>query len=98
MFGEPDIGDLYDTGDTVYQTCRNCGRDFEYTYGVRGQDCEWDECADCVRDFDSFKEGKEMVAGSWHCSDDELLAAVRETMDEHGVDTYYKNGTLYFYK
>lgn len=98
MFGEPDLNDLYDAGDRIPQTCRNCGDDFTFIEGDTSQDCEWQTCENCVEDLESFKEGREMAAGTWHCSDDELLEAVIDAAERIGVHTYRHEGKVYFYR
>lgn len=94
MFGDrPD----FERGDKMGCVCKNCGDRYTHIEKVE-QDPprSTSRCPECHAKYKEVRE-KEMAAGTWHCSDDELREAVIEACEENGVETWDEGGEVHFY-
>jgi len=96
MFGdEPN----FEKGDKMGCVCKDCGDRYTHIEKVE-QDPprSTSRCPDCHAKIQEVRE-KEMAAGTWRCSDEELREAVREAAAEVGVETYVEDRTsdVHFY-
>lgn len=96
MFGDrPD----FERGDKIGCVCKDCGERYTHIEKVE-QDPPRStmRCPDCHETIENIRE-KEMAAGTWRCSNEELREAVRKAASQVGVSTYVEDRTddVHFY-